>query len=161
MGVLHWGTWPLPAPRVSVPGKSHVGKKEAPGILMPLPGTRVSLVSGGRMGGARVGVAAQYSTDQLSLAASSPAEDLFPGRRYDGGLDSGFHSVDSGSKRWSGNEVSASFPKDTGNLSPRGESLSYDPLPCTSKSQNDGWWLEVSSSFPCPSIPGKYWLSNR
>lgn len=58
------------------------------------------------MGGARVGVAAQYNTDQLSLTASSPAEDLFPGRRYDGGLDSGFHSVDSGSKRWSGNEVS-------------------------------------------------------
>lgn len=61
------------------------------------------------MGGARVGVAAQYSTDQLSLAASSPAEDLFPGRRYDGGLDSGFHSVDSGSKRWSGNESTDDF----------------------------------------------------
>lgn len=51
MGLLHWGTWPLPAPRVSVPGKSHVGKKEAPGSLIPLPGTRVPLVSGGRMAG--------------------------------------------------------------------------------------------------------------
>ncbi|KAK1344955.1 hypothetical protein QTO34_013659 [Cnephaeus nilssonii] len=39
----------------------------------------------------------------------SPAEDLFPGRRYDGGLDSGFHSVDSGSKRWSGNESTDDF----------------------------------------------------
>ncbi|XP_023614047.1 leucine-rich repeat and calponin homology domain-containing protein 4 isoform X2 [Myotis lucifugus] len=39
----------------------------------------------------------------------NPAEDLFPGRRYDGGLDSGFHSVDSGSKRWSGNESTDDF----------------------------------------------------
>ncbi|OWK11258.1 LRCH4, partial [Cervus elaphus hippelaphus] len=31
------------------------------------------------------------------------------GRRYDGGLDSGFHSVDSGSKRWSGNESTDEF----------------------------------------------------
>nr|XP_012330192.1 leucine-rich repeat and calponin homology domain-containing protein 4 isoform X7 [Aotus nancymaae] len=38
-----------------------------------------------------------------------PAEDLFPGRRYDSGLDSGFHSVDSGSKRWSGNESTDEF----------------------------------------------------
>ncbi|XP_021088806.1 leucine-rich repeat and calponin homology domain-containing protein 4 isoform X2 [Mesocricetus auratus] len=38
-----------------------------------------------------------------------PAEDVFPGRRYDGGLDSGFHSVDSGSKRWSGNESTDDF----------------------------------------------------
>ncbi|XP_008578927.1 PREDICTED: leucine-rich repeat and calponin homology domain-containing protein 4 isoform X1 [Galeopterus variegatus] len=38
-----------------------------------------------------------------------PAEDLFPGRPYDGGLDSGFHSVDSGSKRWSGNESTDEF----------------------------------------------------
>nr|XP_045000047.1 leucine-rich repeat and calponin homology domain-containing protein 4 isoform X2 [Jaculus jaculus] len=38
-----------------------------------------------------------------------PAEDLFPGRRYNGGLDSGFHSVDSGSKRWSGNESTDEF----------------------------------------------------
>ncbi|KAM9583911.1 leucine-rich repeat and calponin homology domain-containing protein 4 isoform 1-T1 [Trichechus inunguis] len=38
-----------------------------------------------------------------------PAEDLFSGRRYDGGLDSGFHSVDSGSKRWSGNESTDEF----------------------------------------------------
>lgn len=30
-------------------------------------------------------------------------QDLFPGQY--GGLDSGFNSVDSGSKRWSGNEV--------------------------------------------------------
>lgn len=62
------------------------------------------------------GVATQNGADWLSLAGPSPAEDLFPGRRYDGGLDSGFHSVDSGSKRWSGNEVRASFPWDTGDL---------------------------------------------
>lgn len=35
---------------------------------------------------------------------SSLAEDFYPARQY-GGLDSGFNSVDSGSKRWSGNEV--------------------------------------------------------
>lgn len=34
------------------------------------------------------------------------AEDLFSGRPY-GALDSGFNSVDSGDKRWSGNEASA------------------------------------------------------
>lgn len=95
------------------------------------------------------------------MAGPSPAEDLFPGRRYDGGLDSGFHSVDSGSKRWSGNEVSASFPRDIGNLSPEGEALSQDPLPFTSKSQSSKWQLELSSSFPCPSILGKGWLSSR
>ena len=69
------------------------------------------------------GVATRNGADWLSLAGASPAEDLFPGRRYDGGLDSGFHSVDSGSKRWSGNEVRASFPRDTGDLGPR-ENLS-------------------------------------
>src|SRR4029434_8467376 len=31
-------------------------------------------------------------------------EELYPGRPY-GALDSGFNSVDSGDKRWSGNEV--------------------------------------------------------
>lgn len=34
------------------------------------------------------------------------AEDLYSGRPY-GALDSGFNSVDSGDKRWSGNEASA------------------------------------------------------
>lgn len=34
----------------------------------------------------------------------SSGEDLYPGRPY-GALDSGFNSVDSGDKRWSGNEV--------------------------------------------------------
>lgn len=32
-------------------------------------------------------------------------EELYSGRPY-GALDSGFNSVDSGDKRWSGNEVS-------------------------------------------------------
>lgn len=32
-------------------------------------------------------------------------QELFPGQI--GGLDSGFNSVESGSKRWSGNEVKA------------------------------------------------------
>ncbi|XP_021042857.2 leucine-rich repeat and calponin homology domain-containing protein 4 [Mus pahari] len=52
-----------------------------------------------------------------------PAEDLFPGRRYDGGLDSGFHSVDSGSKRWSGNESTDDFSE----LSFRISELARDP----------------------------------
>ena len=35
-------------------------------------------------------------------------EELYSGRPY-GALDSGFNSVDSGDKRWSGNEVSVLF----------------------------------------------------
>ncbi|XP_036165960.1 leucine-rich repeat and calponin homology domain-containing protein 4 isoform X2 [Myotis myotis] len=80
----------------------------------------------GRRGGAALGDLAPSRPPSFSPC---PAEDLFPGRRYDGGLDSGFHSVDSGSKRWSGNE-------------------------------SDRWRLELSSSFPCPSILGNGWLSS-
>ncbi|CAM4641264.1 unnamed protein product, partial [Lepidochelys kempii] len=36
------------------------------------------------------------------------SDELYPGRQY-GGLDSGFNSVDSGSKRWSGNESTDEF----------------------------------------------------
>uniref|UniRef100_UPI003AAAC4C5 DISP complex protein LRCH3 n=1 Tax=Centroberyx gerrardi TaxID=166262 RepID=UPI003AAAC4C5 len=41
--------------------------------------------------------------DRRPLAFSSCVEELYPGRPY-GALDSGFNSVDSGDKRWSGNE---------------------------------------------------------
>ncbi|XP_060029391.1 leucine-rich repeat and calponin homology domain-containing protein 4 isoform X2 [Erinaceus europaeus] len=60
----------------------------------------------GRRGGASLGDLAPSRPPSFSPC---PAEDLFPGRRYDGGLDSGFHSVDSGSKRWSGNESTDEF----------------------------------------------------
>ncbi|XP_005879159.2 PREDICTED: leucine-rich repeat and calponin homology domain-containing protein 4 isoform X1 [Myotis brandtii] len=60
----------------------------------------------GRRGGAALGDLAPSRPPSFSPC---PAEDLFPGRRYDGGLDSGFHSVDSGSKRWSGNESTDDF----------------------------------------------------
>ncbi|XP_052388289.1 DISP complex protein LRCH3 isoform X6 [Carassius gibelio] len=43
--------------------------------------------------------------DRRPVPYGSYAEDLFPGRPY-GALDSGFNSVDSGDKRWSGNEAS-------------------------------------------------------
>ncbi|XP_056139228.1 DISP complex protein LRCH3 isoform X2 [Lampris incognitus] len=43
--------------------------------------------------------------DRRPLAFSSCGEELYPGRPY-GALDSGFNSVDSGDKRWSGNEPS-------------------------------------------------------
>ncbi|KAJ8256856.1 hypothetical protein COCON_G00190080 [Conger conger] len=43
--------------------------------------------------------------DRRPLAFGSCVEDLYPGRPY-GALDSGFNSVDSGDKRWSGNEPS-------------------------------------------------------
>ncbi|XP_042631632.1 DISP complex protein LRCH3 isoform X8 [Cyprinus carpio] len=43
--------------------------------------------------------------DRRPLPYGSYAEDLFSGRPY-GALDSGFNSVDSGDKRWSGNEPS-------------------------------------------------------
>ncbi|XP_048224224.1 leucine-rich repeat and calponin homology domain-containing protein 4 isoform X2 [Perognathus longimembris pacificus] len=60
----------------------------------------------GRRGGAALGDLVPSHPPSFSPC---PAEDLFPGRRYDGGLDSGFHSVDSGSKRWSGNESTDEF----------------------------------------------------
>ncbi|KAM7412429.1 hypothetical protein PAMA_020019 [Pampus argenteus] len=41
--------------------------------------------------------------DRRPLTFSSCVDELYPGRRY-GALDSGFNSVDSGDKRWSGNE---------------------------------------------------------
>ncbi|KAK7160610.1 hypothetical protein R3I93_008305 [Phoxinus phoxinus] len=43
--------------------------------------------------------------DRRPLPFGSCVEDLYPGRPY-GALDSGFNSVDSGDKRWSGNEPS-------------------------------------------------------
>ncbi|XP_061090828.1 leucine-rich repeat and calponin homology domain-containing protein 4 isoform X1 [Conger conger] len=62
-------------------------------------------------------------------------QELFSGRQY-GGLDSGFNSVDSGSKRWSGNESADDFSelslrmaelsRDQRNLLEEGEK---DPLP--------------------------------
>ncbi|KAM9210865.1 leucine-rich repeat and calponin homology domain-containing protein 4 isoform 2-T2 [Dugong dugon] len=60
----------------------------------------------GRRGGSALGDLAPSRPPSFSPC---PAEDLFSGRRYDGGLDSGFHSVDSGSKRWSGNESTDEF----------------------------------------------------
>ncbi|XP_074081443.1 leucine-rich repeat and calponin homology domain-containing protein 4 isoform X2 [Macrotis lagotis] len=62
-------------------------------------------------------------TSHLSSFSPCPVEDLFPGRRYDGGLDSGFHSVDSGSKRWSGNELTDEFSE----LSFRISELTQEP----------------------------------
>lgn len=93
------------------------------------------------------GLLARCWTDGLSLAAASPAEDLFPGRRYDGGLDSGFHSVDSGSKRWSGNEVRAYLPRDIGGLGSGGKTLSQDPLLGAWEYQGDCSCLEWSFSL--------------
>ncbi|XP_063157867.1 leucine-rich repeat and calponin homology domain-containing protein 4 isoform X2 [Candoia aspera] len=49
-------------------------------------------------------------------------EDFYPARQH-GGLDSGFHSVDSGSKRWSGNESTDEFS----DLSFRIAELARDP----------------------------------
>ncbi|KAI4893226.1 hypothetical protein NFI96_032388 [Prochilodus magdalenae] len=43
--------------------------------------------------------------DRRPLAFGSCVDELYPGRPY-GALDSGFNSVDSGDKRWSGNEPS-------------------------------------------------------
>ncbi|KAG8523759.1 Leucine-rich repeat and calponin homology domain-containing protein 4 [Galemys pyrenaicus] len=60
----------------------------------------------GRRGGSALGDLAPSRPPSFSPC---PGEDIFPGRRYDGGLDSGFHSVDSGSKRWSGNESTDEF----------------------------------------------------
>ncbi|XP_062035561.1 leucine-rich repeat and calponin homology domain-containing protein 4 isoform X2 [Lepus europaeus] len=59
--------------------------------------------------GRRVAALGDLAPSRPPSFSPCPAEDLFPGRRYDGGLDSGFHSVDSGSKRWSGNESTDEF----------------------------------------------------
>ncbi|XP_049645251.1 leucine-rich repeat and calponin homology domain-containing protein 4 isoform X2 [Suncus etruscus] len=60
----------------------------------------------GRRGGAALGDLVPSRPPSFSPC---PAEELFPGRQHDSGLDSGFHSVDSGSKRWSGNESADDF----------------------------------------------------
>ncbi|KAM5163233.1 DISP complex protein LRCH3 isoform 2-T2 [Mantella aurantiaca] len=46
--------------------------------------------------------------DRRPLGFSSCHDDVYPGRTY-GALDSGFNSVDSGDKRWSGNEPTDEF----------------------------------------------------
>nr|XP_014344692.1 PREDICTED: leucine-rich repeat and calponin homology domain-containing protein 3 isoform X11 [Latimeria chalumnae] len=46
--------------------------------------------------------------ERRPIAFGSCHEDLYPGRPY-GALDSGFNSVDSGDKRWSGNEPTDEF----------------------------------------------------
>ncbi|XP_040284402.1 DISP complex protein LRCH3 isoform X3 [Bufo bufo] len=46
--------------------------------------------------------------DRRPLGFSSCHDDMYPGRTY-GALDSGFNSVDSGDKRWSGNEPTDEF----------------------------------------------------
>ncbi|XP_006896531.1 PREDICTED: leucine-rich repeat and calponin homology domain-containing protein 4 [Elephantulus edwardii] len=74
----------------------------------------------GRRGASALG---DLGPSRPSSFSPCPAEDLFPGRRYDGGLDSGFHSVDSGSKRWSGNESTDEFSE----LSFRISELSREP----------------------------------
>ncbi|KAL7982925.1 hypothetical protein Chor_013531, partial [Crotalus horridus] len=57
-----------------------------------------------------------------SVLPFSLPEDFYPARQY-GGLDSGFNSVDSGSKRWSGNESTDEFS----DLSFRIAELARDP----------------------------------
>ncbi|XP_061537934.1 DISP complex protein LRCH3 isoform X6 [Phycodurus eques] len=47
--------------------------------------------------------------DRQPLNFGSCVDELYPGRPY-GALDSGFNSVDSGDKRWSGNEESSEVP---------------------------------------------------
>ncbi|KAM6453301.1 leucine-rich repeat and calponin homology domain-containing protein 4 isoform 2-T2 [Liasis olivaceus] len=68
-------------------------------------------------------------SDLAEFAQGRPAgfgtclpEDFYPARQY-GGLDSGFNSVDSGSKRWSGNESTDEFS----DLSFRIAELARDP----------------------------------
>ncbi|KAM9001729.1 leucine-rich repeat and calponin homology domain-containing protein 4 isoform 1-T2 [Sarcophilus harrisii] len=81
-----------------------------------------------------------------------PVEDLFPGRRYDGGLDSGFHSVDSGSKRWSGNELTDEFSE----LSFRISELTQEPRGLREQRENhigDGDPEQID--FIDSSVPGE------
>uniref|UniRef100_H3C1Y5 Leucine rich repeats and calponin homology domain containing 3 n=1 Tax=Tetraodon nigroviridis TaxID=99883 RepID=H3C1Y5_TETNG len=59
--------------------------------------------------------------DRRPLTFSSCGDELYPGRLY-GTLDSGFNSVDSGDKRWSGNEPSEELPE----LSQRVAEISRD-----------------------------------
>uniref|UniRef100_A0A286X7Z2 Leucine rich repeats and calponin homology domain containing 4 n=1 Tax=Cavia porcellus TaxID=10141 RepID=A0A286X7Z2_CAVPO len=81
-----------------------------------------------------------------------PAEDLFPGRRYDGGLDSGFHSVDSGSKRWSGNESTDEFSE----LSFRISELAREPRgPREQKEDGSGDGDPEQIDFIDSHVPGE------
>ncbi|XP_034459486.1 DISP complex protein LRCH3 isoform X12 [Hippoglossus hippoglossus] len=57
--------------------------------------------------------------DRRPLTFSSCVDELYPGRPY-GALDSGFNSVDSGDKRWSGNEPTeelSEFPQRVAEIS--------------------------------------------
>uniref|UniRef100_A0A5F8HLS7 Leucine rich repeats and calponin homology domain containing 4 n=1 Tax=Monodelphis domestica TaxID=13616 RepID=A0A5F8HLS7_MONDO len=81
-----------------------------------------------------------------------PVEDLFPGRRYDGGLDSGFHSVDSGSKRWSGNELTDEFSE----LSFRISELTQEPRgPREQREDRNGDGDPEQIDFIDSSVPGE------
>ncbi|XP_047276346.1 leucine-rich repeat and calponin homology domain-containing protein 4 isoform X12 [Homo sapiens] len=81
-----------------------------------------------------------------------PAEDLFPGHRYDGGLDSGFHSVDSGSKRWSGNESTDEFSE----LSFRISELAREPRgPRERKEDGSADGDPVQIDFIDSHVPGE------
>ncbi|XP_074167736.1 leucine-rich repeat and calponin homology domain-containing protein 4 isoform X3 [Sminthopsis crassicaudata] len=81
-----------------------------------------------------------------------PVEDLFPGRRYDGGLDSGFHSVDSGSKRWSGNELTDEFSE----LSFRISELTQEPRGLREQRENHiGNGDPEQIDFIDSSVPGE------
>ncbi|XP_068919366.1 leucine-rich repeat and calponin homology domain-containing protein 4 isoform X5 [Petaurus breviceps papuanus] len=81
-----------------------------------------------------------------------PVEDLFRGHRYDGGLDSGFHSVDSGSKRWSGNELTDEFSE----LSFRISELAQEPRgPREQREDRTGDGDPEQIDFIDSSVPGE------
>ncbi|KAJ7313315.1 hypothetical protein JRQ81_004605 [Phrynocephalus forsythii] len=81
-------------------------------------------------------------------------DDLYPLRQY-GGLDSGFHSVDSGSKRWSGNESTDEFS----DLSFRIAELARDPKQLKEKrsgaAATDAADLEEEDDYIDSSINGE------
>ncbi|XP_047276349.1 leucine-rich repeat and calponin homology domain-containing protein 4 isoform X15 [Homo sapiens] len=131
---------PLQSPPAQRPGS--VGR---PWGTWPLLGPRVSVPGGW-------GAVVQHQADQIRLAGPSPAEDLFPGHRYDGGLDSGFHSVDSGSKRWSGNESTDEFSE----LSFRISELAREPRgPRERKEDGSADGDPVQIDFIDSHVPGE------
>ncbi|XP_043359638.1 leucine-rich repeat and calponin homology domain-containing protein 4 isoform X2 [Dermochelys coriacea] len=76
------------------------------------------------------------------------SDEFYPGRQY-GGLDSGFNSVDSGSKRWSGNESTDEFS----DLSFRIAELVRDPRQLKEKRDRAGErGLVPPGGIPSPQI---------
>ncbi|KAH0626017.1 hypothetical protein JD844_000714 [Phrynosoma platyrhinos] len=112
--------WPFP-PQICLKGKIHIFKY-----------LNIEACSKGR-----VDLAEFARGSRPTGFGTCIPDDLYSMRQY-GGLDSGFNSVDSGSKRWSGNEVQWGYAWGSGVIPTASEGLcKSDPLFSTSQSADE------------------------